>query len=92
MSAVNRYARIIERIFLSKFTRGAAEVPFDRDDIVHAARRLRVKLPKNLGDVVYSFRYRTELPESVRSKAPAGKEWIIRPRGTSRYCFVGCTR
>lgn len=45
-------------------------------------------LPKNLGDVVYSFRYRTILPESVRAQAPEGQEWIIRPAGRSRYRFV----
>jgi len=84
----NRYAQIIEQIFLLHYKKGAKEVPFSREDIVHAAEELHIKLPKNLGDVIYSFRYRTPLPESVRAKAPAGKEWIIRPAGTARYRFV----
>ncbi len=47
-----------------------------------------IELPKNLGDVVYSFRYRTLLPQSIRDKAPEGMQWIIRLSGRARYCFV----
>lgn len=88
MSDRTRYAQIIEKIFFSHYRAGAVEVPFEREDIVRVAKRLGIKLPKNLGDVVYSFRYRTPLPQSVRDKAPKGKEWIIRPAGPSKYCFV----
>lgn len=79
---------IIEKIFLSRYKTGARVVPFEREDIVRVARKLGIRLPKNLGDVIYSFRYRTPLPESVRTKAPRGKEWIIRPSGRSQYSFV----
>lgn len=92
MPQTNRYARIIEQIFLSRYRTGAEEVPFEREDIVRVAKKLGIKLPKNPGDVIYSFRYRTPLPESVRSKAPKGKEWIIRPAGASRYRFVASSR
>src|SRR3972149_1427190 len=88
MPQPNRYAKIIERVFLSRYKSGAEEILFEREDIVRVAKKLGIKLPKNLGDVIYSFRYRTPLPESVRAKAPAGKEWIIRPAGTARYRFV----
>ncbi len=88
MGEPNRYSRIIEEIFRSYFKPGASEVPFQREDLVRVAKRLRVKMPKNLGDVIYSFRYRTLLPESIRAKAPEGKEWIIRPAGPAKYCFV----
>lgn len=83
----NRYSQIIERIFLSKYKKGAAKVSFQREDIVRVAKELGVKLPKNLGDVVYTFRYRQALPEAVRERAPKDKEWIIRPAGPSQYCF-----
>lgn len=88
MAKPNRYSQLIEEIFLSHFKPGAVEVPFEREDLVRVARKLGVKLPKNLGDVIYSFRYRTPLPESVRGKAPEGKEWIIRPAGPAKYSFV----
>lgn len=47
-----------------------------------------ITLPKNLGDVVYSFRYRVPLPQRVRDRAPKGQHWIIRPAGRGKYKFV----
>ena len=88
MANTNLYTRIIERIFLSRYGEGATEVEFTRDDLVDVAGELGVKLPKNLGDLIYSFRYRADLPESIISRAPAGKQWIIRAAGRSKYRFV----
>ena len=88
MAKANRYAQIIERIFLSKYREGSQEVEFEREEIVRVATELGIKLPKNLGDLLYSFRYRATLPEAIRSKAPEGFEWMIRPAGRSRYRFV----
>lgn len=64
------------------------EVIFERNDIERVAKQLKIKLPKNLGDLVYTFRYRGALPQSVQEKAPATESWIIRPAGRSRYCFA----
>ena len=60
---------------------------FEREDIVAAASALNIPIPKNVGDVVYSFRYRAELPPDILAEAPEGKTWIIRPAGKSRYRF-----
>jgi len=90
--AKNRYSQIIEAIFLKYFQRGSKEILFERSDLVAAAKKLRVKLPKNLGDVLYSFRYRVPLPVSILSKAPEGFEWIIRAAGRARYKFVLATK
>jgi hypothetical protein len=87
-AAKNRYERIIEAIFRKHYQPGVREVRFRRDDIVQAARRLKVPLPKNLGDVLYSFRYRTALPDSITTLAPEGQAWIIRSAGTAQYAFV----
>ncbi len=84
----NRYTQIVEKIFFKHYKDGAVEVPFEREDIIRVASELKIKLPKNLGDILYSFRYRAALPASIRGKAPKGQEWIIRPRGRSRYAFV----
>jgi hypothetical protein len=84
----NRYAQIIERIFTSKYQAGDREVEFSRKDIEEAANALGINLPKNLGDVIYSFRYRANLPEAVSALAPPGERWIIRPAGRARYRFV----
>lgn len=84
----NRYTTIIETIFLERHQKGMTEIPFERTDITHVARKLRIKLPKNLGDILYSFRYRAQLPESILDEAPQGYEWIIRPAGRARYKLV----
>ncbi|MBW3625014.1 MAG: endonuclease [Armatimonadetes bacterium] len=84
----NRYRQIIERIFFDYHTEGAEEVPFRREDIIRVAGELGIDLPKNLGDVVYSFRYRAALPESIQTQAPPDRVWIIRSTGRSVYTFV----
>lgn len=88
MTPQNRYSAIIEKIFLMKFKPGMREVDFERVEIEKVASQLKVKLPKNLGDLIYSFRYRTPLPESVRSKTGKGQTWVIRPAGKARYRFA----
>ncbi len=88
MSRQNKYELILERIFSSKYKSGLREVCFDREDIVRVAKQLEIGLPKNLGDIIYSFRYRASLPESIKSKADHGEAWIIRPAGRGKYRIV----
>ena len=83
----NRYERLIADVFLRNHEPGRDTVEFDRDELSTVAAELGVRLPKNLGDVVYSFRYRTPLPEVVRACAPSGLKWIIMPAGRGRYRF-----
>ena len=85
--AGNRYSQLIEYIFLENYRNEAQEVNFRREDLVSAAKELGIALPKNLGDVIYSFRYRTALPESIRKLAPDGLEWVIRSVGQAKYKF-----
>jgi hypothetical protein len=82
------YVSIIEKIFESKFQPGARELDFKREEIVTFAKKLRISLPRNLGDLVYSFRYRRAFPDSIQSTAGKGKTWIIRPAGRGKYRFV----
>ena len=83
----NLYSQLLEHIFERKYVRGVTDVEFERADIERAAEELGIRLPKNLGDVIYSFRYRNDLPSSVRERAPAGRVWVIRGIGRSRYAF-----
>jgi len=85
--SVNRYSQIIEKIFFWLYKEGKEALDFQREDINRVARELGIKDPKNLGDVIYSFRHRAVFPESIRTKAPAGKEWIIRSIGRAKYRF-----
>lgn len=84
----NRYTKILEAIFTKHYKSGITEIEFERTEISQAANELGIALPKNLGDVLYSFRYRTLLPKSITSKAPKGFEWIIRPAGRGKYKLV----
>jgi hypothetical protein len=61
------------------------EVDFKREDLVRFAKEVKVELPKNLGDLIYSFRYRTAMPRSIQATAGAGETWVILPAGRSRY-------
>lgn len=88
MTSATRYEQLIEHIFFAHYIQGGEEVAFEREELERAAQSLGIKLPKNLGDVIYSFRYRTLLPATIRDTAPENKEWIIRPAGQSRYRFV----
>ena len=88
MKVQNRYSVIIENIFRSKFKSRMRQIEFKREEIVGAAKKLKIDLPKNLGDLVYSFRYRADLPKTIRKRAPKGKIWIIRPAGRALYRFV----
>lgn len=83
----NRYRAIIEKIFFDHYTEGEAAFEFDRKEIKDAARELQIDLPDNLGDLIYSFRFRTELPAAVVATQPNGTEWIIELAGRARYRF-----
>ena len=83
----NRYSQLIEDIFFRHYEEGTRKIVFARAELVDAAEKVGIELPKNLGDIPYSFRYRTALPESIVAKTPPGYEWIIRPAGRSRYRF-----
>lgn len=84
----NRYARILETVFFERYRQGAREVEFARADLERVAAEQGIALPKNLGDVIYSFRYRNNLPDSILATAPQGETWIIRPAGRSLYKFA----
>ncbi len=88
MARGDRYKRIIERVFLERYSRGSEEVPFNREDLGTTGDALGVTVPKNLGDIVYAFRYRQQMPNAIKDRAPAGKSWIIRGRGIAKYAFV----
>ncbi|HNX34191.1 MAG TPA: endonuclease [Kiritimatiellia bacterium] len=83
----NRYAALIEHIFSSHYRPGKSEFSFEREELSTTALALGIKLPKNLGDVLYSFRYRVSLPESITKTAKPGLVWIIKGAGTGRYLF-----
>jgi hypothetical protein len=83
----NRYQTLLERIFFDHYKKGAKEVAFDRDEFISAAKNLKIELPKNIGDVIYSVRYRTTMPAPIVKTQPNGFEWTIEGIGRARYAF-----
>ena len=65
----NRYKILIERIFFDHWKKGETEFEFARDEIKEKAGELKIELPDNVGDIVYSFRYRTRSPVDHRHAA-----------------------
>jgi len=83
----NRYGVLIEKVFFDHYEEGATSFEFERTEIEQAASEKGIKLPKNIGDVLYSFRFRNELPERILKTQPDGKEWLIELAGRARYRF-----
>jgi hypothetical protein len=83
----NRYAAIIGTIFKNHYRAGITQFEFSRDEFVKVAHALGIDLPKNLGDTIYSFRFRTALPPGIVSTASKGMEWAIELAGKGQYRF-----
>lgn len=84
---MNRYEKIISWVFEKHYREGDEIIFFQRDEFLEAAHELAVSLPKNLGDIIYSFRFRGSFPAPIASRAAAGKEWMIRGEGKGKYSF-----
>lgn len=87
-----QYDRIISFVFQQYWGGSVRERPleefeFDRTELIEAARKLGIKRPDNLGDVIYSYKFRRPLPAEVVATAPSGKAWLIEGAGRSRYRF-----
>lgn len=81
------YSRIILEIFRKHYTPNADQLEFERSEIEEVAKELNIELPKNYGDLIYSFRFRRPLPEEIRLTAPPEYEWRIELAGRATYCF-----
>lgn len=84
---LNRYNQLIEKVFFDRYSQGETEIPFERTDLKDAASALNIALPDNLGDVLYSIRFRNPMPDSILATQPNGLEWIIELVGRSKYRF-----
>jgi hypothetical protein len=82
------YGAVIEHLFFSRYSDEKRSLEFDRSEIVTAADELGLDVAKNLGDLIYSYKYRRDLPDRIRATAPADEEWRLVNAGRSRYRFV----
>lgn len=86
-SKSEQYSSIITHIFQKHWKQGIEAFEFQRDEMVEAATACGVDRPDNLGDVIYSFKFRRELPPAILRAAPKGKSWILEGAGYSIYRF-----
>jgi len=82
-----RYHRGLVHVFQSHHKTGAKEIPFKREELTAAGVKLKLQPLKNLGDAIYSYRYRVPLPQEITSTAPEGYSWVIMPAGKGKYRF-----
>ena len=88
MPRENNYTKILNKIFFDRYTEDTCAVSFERDDIATTAQQLKLAVPRNLGDVIYSFRYRNLRPARIMETAPDGYTWVLRPEGRGLYKFA----
>lgn len=83
----NRYQALVEHLFSQRYNASLKVIPFTREELVNAATLLGIDMPKNPGDVLYSFRYRYPLPQAILETQPQGMEWVIEGSGRAKYEF-----
>jgi len=83
------YDKIISALFDAKSSENpeAEEIHFTKDEVVATAAKLGIIL-RNPPDVVYTYRVRRSLPETILEKG----HWLIRPCGKGKFCFLKTSR
>ena len=83
-----KYDDIISGIFFDRYEAGATSVRFERNDLATKAHQLEIAIPKNLGDIIYTYKYRKRLPQEIINTEPESFYWLIKNVGTAQYEFV----
>lgn len=82
-----KYQSILIEIFKRHFTKGILSFNFEREEIVRVSVDLGFDPPKNLGDLMDTYRFRRPLPQEIAANAPSGKEWVILLASVGVYKF-----
>ena len=69
------------------YSPGMTEFSFGRHEIAEICQILNTEVPKNIGDLLYSFRFRNPLPQRILDTAPSDREWVIFSEGRAKYRF-----
>ena len=81
-----KYKPLADYLFFQGYKKGSKVVPFTRAAMLAGAETLKIDVG-NYGDVIYSLRYRTPMPDSILKTQPKGMQWIIEGAGRSLYEF-----
>ncbi len=82
-----RYDAIIKKLFDRHHKSTETSFLFDRVELEEIATYLKLKRIKNLGDILYTYRFRRDLPTSIRETEHSGLEWAIKLAGRGMYRF-----
>jgi hypothetical protein len=81
------YETLIVRIFNNHYKKRVDAFEFDSTEIETVAAELKLRLPKNLDDLIYSFRYCRTFPQEIIATETGKKQWVILPAGRAKYRF-----
>jgi len=81
------YDALIAEIFRRHYKKRKKGFTFNREEIPEVALDLGIKRPKNVGDVLYTYRYRRPLPAAIIDTEPLNFQWNIFPAGQAKYKF-----
>lgn len=82
-----RYDVIIVEIFQRHYQQKIESFEFIRSEFAEVAAHLGLVLLKKIDDVLYSFRFRRDLPKQISDTAPSGLQWLIELVGHANYRF-----
>lgn len=83
----NRYEQVLIHVFNEHFKAGDVEVAFARQELLDACEELGLTTISNIGDAIYSLRYRNDFPHEIASRAPEGMIWQLITVSRSNYVF-----
>ncbi len=84
---MGKYDQVIEKVFFDNYIEGAVIISFTREELAKACSDLGFERIRNLGDIPYTYRFRRELPRSIKEKCPNNSDWIIIGTGVGTYEF-----
>jgi len=88
------YRTIICGVFSKHHRAGIDRFTFKREELFEVAQESGVSLgktekviAKNIGDIIYTYRFRQPFPQEILDTAPEGKMWVILGKGIAVYEF-----
>lgn len=81
------YDKVIVELFNRVYKAEADRLPFTKDQMADVCDDLGIRV-KNIPDIIYTYRARSELPEPIVQTG----NWIIQGTGKGRYAFVRLER
>ena len=82
-----RYDAVVSELFRRHYKAKSDSFDFERAELLEIIQVLKLDSIKNLGDILYTYRFRREFPHSIRETATHGLEWAIKLAGRGQYKF-----